>query len=58
MRTTHVRLKTGKEVIVTRYEGNTVVVTNKRGKVIGVYDNSKMPLFYKRYKSLVAKKSE
>ena len=58
MRPTHVRLKTNTEVIVERYEGNTVVVKNRRGKVIGVYDKDRMSLFYKRYKSLVARKPE
>ena len=58
MQPTHVRLKTGNRVFVERYEGNVVVVKNRRGKVLGVYERDKMHLFYKRYKSLVAKNTE
>jgi len=56
MKPTHLRLKTNKQVYVERHEGGVVVVTNKKGKVVGSYRREDMGKFHKRYKSLVAKK--
>ena len=54
--TTHIRVKTGEKVIVTREGNNTVVVRTTKGEVLGSYDRPDMPKFYKRYTSLVANK--
>ena len=56
MKPTHVRLKTGKKVYVERHEGGVIVVKGKNGQIHGSYMRTEMTKFYKRYKSLVAKK--
>jgi len=55
---THKRLKNGVKVVVERYEGNILVVRNKRGKVLGSYgpEPERLALFRKRYLSLRAGK--
>lgn len=53
---THIRLKTGQKVNVTRHQGNVLVVKNMKGKVLGSYDPATMDKFSKRYKSLLGKR--
>lgn len=53
---THIRLKTGQKVFVTRHMGNVLVVKNLKGKVLGSYEPATMGTFNKRYKSLLGKK--
>ena len=55
MHPTHVRLKTGKKVIVERHDGNILVVKATNGKFIYSYDLSSMDKFRRRYKSLRGK---
>lgn len=54
---THKRKKDGIKVHVKRFEGNILVVYNKRGKVLGAYGpQQQFPIkkFYERYESLKA----
>ena len=51
---THIRNKTGKDVIVERQYG-TLIVRNLSGKFIGSYERGDMAKFYKRYTSKVIK---
>lgn len=55
---THRSKKTGREVLVDRLEGNTIVVKNKRGKFLGSYTKSEMKKFNDRYESLRAGKGD
>lgn len=55
---THKSNKTGNEVFVEKYEGGTLVVTSKKGKVLGSYERTEMKAFYEKYTSLRAKQGE
>lgn len=55
MKPTHIRIKTGEKVFVTRHH-DVVVVKNTKGKVLGSYERKDMAKFQKRYKSMVARK--
>ena len=50
---THVRLRTGSKVIVSR-EYDVVIVRSLKGKVLGSYAKKDMGTFNQRYKSLNA----
>jgi len=51
---THKSIKTGKEVFVEKFEGGTLVVKNKTGKVLGSYERTEMKAFYAKYVSVRA----
>lgn len=51
---THIRLKTGEKVGVTR-EYDILIVKNLRGKVLGSYERTEMATFYKRYEKISVK---
>lgn len=53
-RTTHIRVKNNKEVMVERIEGDIFVVKNLKGGVIGSYNRKQRASFNKRYKSIRA----
>lgn len=51
---THIRLKTGEQVIVSR-EYNIVIVRSLRGAVLGSYEPKDMGKFQKRYQRITVK---
>lgn len=53
---THKSRKTGKPVVVERFEGGILVVKNTKGKVLGSYKRTEMKKFNGRYESLRANK--
>lgn len=53
-RATHKSNKTGKNVIVERFEGGILVVSSMKGKVLGSYKRTDMKKFYTKYVSLRA----
>lgn len=55
---THKSNKTGNEVFVEKYEGGTLVVKSKTGKVLGSYERTEMKAFYEKYTSLRATNRE
>jgi hypothetical protein len=57
-RSTHKSIKTGKPVIVEKYEGGTLVVTSMTGKVLGSYAITEKKAFYEKYVSTRAKKKD
>lgn len=55
MKPTHIRKKNGVKVRVERFEGNVLVVYNRKGKVLGSYGKNQpcsMNRFFERYESI------
>lgn len=55
---THKSKKTGKGVVVKRFEGGILVVYNILGKPLNSYERDETKKFHAKYESLVAKKQK